>query len=64
MKRKAGNDTEAIKTGRIDAAMRRYDLGRDSMRRLAKMAEAEIKIGRAYLINFDRVDAFLEERSH
>lgn len=61
-KREAENNTE-MRTGRIDAAMRRYDLGRDSMRKLAKAAGAEIRFGRSYLIDFQRVDEYLKTLS-
>ena len=43
--------------------MKRYGLGRSSIRTLAKNAKAEIKLGRSYLINFKRVDEYLESCS-
>lgn len=61
-KRTAFTEPE-VKTGRINDAMRRYGLGRDSMKQLARAAAAEIKIGRTYLVNFDRVDKYLESVS-
>ena len=42
------------KSGRINQACMRY---------IAKEAEAEIKIGRCYLINFSKVDAYIDSLS-
>lgn len=51
-----------IKTGRIQEAMQRYCLGRDTTKKLAAEAGAVIKIGRSWLCDFDRMDQYMEER--
>ena len=48
-----------IKTGKIEQACARYGLGRNTMRKVAGEAGAEIKIGKCYLINFSKVDAVI-----
>ena len=63
MRKRQTNDVVETKSGRIEDAMRRYGLGRGSMRALAKAAGAEIKIGRSYLINFSKVDEYLDQQS-
>ena len=52
-----------MKSGKIDRACQRYDLGRNTMRRIAEEAGAVNRIGRVYLINFSKVDAYLDEIS-
>lgn len=52
-----------MKSGKIDRACQRYDLGRNTMRQIAEEAGAVIRIGRIYLINFSKVDAYLDEIS-
>lgn len=54
-----GNDFNA-KSGRIEQACARYGLGRNTMRKIAGEAGAEIKVGKCYLINFSKVDAYLD----
>lgn len=53
------NQTE-VKAGRIEQACARYGLGRNTMRKVAGEAGAEIKIGKCYLINFSKVDAYMD----
>lgn len=53
------NQTE-IKAGRIEQACARYGLGKNTMRKVAGEAGAEIKIGKCYLINFSKVDAYMD----
>lgn len=53
------NQTE-VKTGRIEQACARYGLGKNTMRKVAGEAGAEIKIGKCYLINFSKVDAYMD----
>lgn len=50
-------------TGRIDDAIKRYGLGRNSMREVGKAAKAEIRIGKAVLYNFRRIDDYLDQLS-
>ncbi len=63
IKRKMCENPELIKYGRIDDACRRYSLGRCTMRRLAGEAGAVVHVGKSCLINFARVDAYLEALS-
>ena len=49
-----------VKAGRIEQACSRYGLGRNTMRKVAGEAGAEIKVGKCYLINFSKVDAYLD----
>ena len=49
-----------IKTGKLDDACARYNLGRNSMRRVAEDAGAVVRIGRSYLVNFDKVDSYMD----
>ena len=51
------------KTGKIDQACIRYGLGKNTMRKVAIEAGAEIKIGKCYLINFTKVDAYMDSIS-
>ena len=53
------------KSGRINQACMRYGVGKTTMRNIAKEAEAEaeIKIGKCYLINFSKVDDYMDSLS-
>lgn len=51
------------KAGRIEQACARYGVGRNTMRQIAEQAGAVIKIGRNYLINFQKVDAYMDSLS-
>lgn len=53
----------AAKTGRIEQACARYGLGRNTMRNVAEQAGAVIKIGRCYLVDFHKVDAYMDSLS-
>lgn len=44
-------------------ACERYGIGKTSMRQVAADAGAEIKIGKSYLINFTKVDAYMDSIS-
>lgn len=48
------------RTGGIDEACARYGLGKASMRKVAEDAGAVIRIGKRYLINFARVDRYMD----
>ncbi len=52
-----------IKTGRIEQACARYGLGRNTMRKVADDADAVIRIGKCYLINFSKVDDYMDSIS-
>ena len=49
-----------VKTGRIDQACQRYGVGRNTMRQIAEDANAVIRIGRNYLIDFPKVDKYMD----
>ncbi|MCD8325760.1 MAG: DUF6462 family protein [Lachnospiraceae bacterium] len=51
------------RTGRIEDACKRYGLGRTSMKSVAAAAGAEIKIGKSYLVNYAKVDAYMDSIS-
>lgn len=54
-------DTALVaKTGRIEQACARYGLGKNTMRNVAEQAGAVIKIGKCYLIDFQKVDAYMD----
>lgn len=52
-----------VKTGRLDQACARYGLGRNTMRKVADEAGAVIKIGKCYLINYSKVDSYMDAMS-
>ncbi len=52
--------TAGQKTGRIEQACLRYGVGRNTMRQIAEEAEAVIKIGKCYIINFSKVDNYMD----
>ena len=52
-----------VKTGRVDQACQRYGVGRNTMRQIAKDANAVIRIGRNYLIDFPKVDEYMDALS-
>ena len=54
---------ENMKSGRIDAACLRYGLGRNTMRRIASEAGAVVRIGRVYLVNYSKVDRYMDNLS-
>lgn len=62
MREKNLNSADA-KTGGIEEACARYGLGKQSMRRVAEDAGAVIRIGKRYLINFTRVDRYMDALS-
>ncbi len=51
------------RTGRIEQACARYGVGRNTMRQIAEQAGAVVRIGRNYLINFHKVDAYMDSLS-
>ena len=51
------------KCGRIDEACKRYGLGESSMRRLADEIGAVVRVGRVYLVNFDLMDRYMDEKT-
>ena len=55
-----GND---VKTGGIDDACARYGLGKASMRKVAEDAGAIIRIGKRLLVNYAKVDTYMNSIS-
>lgn len=51
------------KCGRTEEACKRYGLGVNSLRKLADEAGAVVRVGRAYLINFDILDQYIDNLS-
>lgn len=54
---------KTVKTGGVDEACIRYSLGKASMRKVAEDANAVIRIGKRYLINYSKVDLYLDSIS-
>ncbi len=52
-----------MRTGKIDQACLRYGLGRNTMRKVAEQAGAVVKFGKCYLVNFAKVDAYMDSIS-
>lgn len=50
-----------IKTGRERDAMKRYGLGRTKLREVAAAAGAVVKFGKAYRIDFEVMDKYVNE---
>ena len=48
------------RTGRIEQACLRYGVGKNTMRQIASNAEAVIRIGKNYLVNYNKVDAYMD----
>ena len=62
--RNIGNEAKTNpKTGRIDQACERYGVGRSTMRRIAEESGAVVRVGRTYLINYSKVDQYMDELS-
>lgn len=52
-----------VRTGKIEQACMRYGLGKNTMRKVADEAGAVIRIGKSYLVNFQKVDEFMDKMS-
>ena len=61
--RKTERKEPEVRTGKIEQACIRYGLGRNNMRKVAEDANAVIRIGKCYLINFSKVDAYMDSIS-
>ena len=61
--RKIERTEPETRTGRIEQACNRYGVGKNTMRMLAKEANAVVRIGRTYLINYAKVDAYVDSLS-
>lgn len=51
------------RTGRIEQSCLRYGVGKNTMRKIAEDAQAVIRIGKTYLINYSKVDAYMDSLS-
>ena len=63
IKRREIEKTDDAKLLSIDDACARYSFGRATMRRVAQDAGAEIRIGRTYRVNKDRLDQYFDSIS-
>lgn len=52
-----------MKTVKIEPACIRYGVGKNTMRKIAKDAEAVVRVGKNYLINVDKVDKYMDTLS-
>lgn len=52
-----------VRTGKIEQACMRYGLGKNTMRKVADEAGAVIRIGKSYLVNFQKVDEYMDRMS-
>lgn len=52
-----------IKAAGIEEACLRYGLGKVNMRKIAEEAGAVIRIGKRYLVNFEKVDQYFDSIS-
>ena len=52
-----------IKSGKLEQACMRYRLGKNTMRKVADEAGAVIRIGKCYLVNFSKVDEYMDRMS-
>lgn len=51
----------AQKYGRVPEAMIRYGVGESTLRKIAAAAHAVVKVGKVSVVDFDRMDAYMEE---
>jgi hypothetical protein len=61
--RKLEKNEPEMRTGKIEQACKRYGLGKNTMRKVADEAGAVVRIGRCYLVNFSKVDAYMDRIS-
>lgn len=52
-----------VKAGKLEQACIRYGVGKNTMRKIADEANAVIRIGKCYLINFTIVDEYMDSIS-
>lgn len=63
MKRRKSYDFTKMLTGTAADGCQRYGLGLSTMKRVAADAGAKIYIGRRLLLDFRKIDAYLEQLS-
>ena len=52
-----------LKTIRVPEAQRRYGLGREGVKKIAKECGAVVRVGRSFLVNVERMDKFMEDHT-
>ncbi|MGN0250701.1 MAG: DUF6462 family protein [Oliverpabstia sp.] len=61
--RKLERTEPEMRTGKLEQACMRYGLGKNTMRKVADEAGAVVRIGKCYLVNFSKVDAYMDSIS-
>lgn len=61
--RKIERNEPEMRTGKLEQACMRYGLGKNTMRKVADEAGAVVRIGKCYLVNFSKVDAYMDSIS-
>ncbi|MGN0323617.1 MAG: DUF6462 family protein [Oliverpabstia sp.] len=61
--RKLERNEPEMRTGKLEQACMRYGLGKSTMRKVADEAGAVVRIGKCYLVNFSKVDAYMDSIS-
>lgn len=61
--RKLERNEPGMRTGKLEQACMRYGLGKNTMRKVADEAGAVVRIGKCYLVNFSKVDAYMDSIS-
>lgn len=59
MKKREAIET-SVKLGSLESACKRYGLGKCSMRDAGDKANAVVRVGRRYLLNFSILDAYFD----
>lgn len=62
-KKQSDDDRAVVKTGGIEDACARYGLGKANMRKVAEDAGAIIRIGKRLLVNYAKVDLYMDSIS-
>jgi hypothetical protein len=62
-KRNTSAFEENVKLGSVEQACQRYALGRNRMRDIATEAQAVVRIGRRWLVNFSVMDDYFDALS-
>lgn len=52
-----------VKTTKLEPACMRYGVGKNTMRKIAEDAGAVVRVGKSYLINVPKVDAYMDSLS-
>ena len=60
MGRKRKKKPQEPKLVKIEEACRRYSLGRNTMRKVAKESGSVVRVGKRYMINITELDIYLD----